>query len=289
MPRGTATEAADPAVAASPARSGHGLWSGRFGHAWQLIAFGILLVVIWQALYSFEIISHFVLPAPWPTARALGTELKSLFTGGYVSHALFRTLEEVILGFLAASAVGILLGIVVGETRFGERVLMPYLIIVNTMPRVALAPVFVAWLGFGLSPKILLSALIAVFPVIINTALGMLSASRNELLMFTSIEASRIQTIRLLKFPTAVPHIFAGLKSAITLCVTGAIVAEFLGGGADGIGELINSASEQLDVATVFGYIILLSVIGLTLYGLLVWGERRTVHWRDTSVTQRTR
>lgn len=255
-------------------------------HIAQLVGFGVVVVLIWQLLNSFGLISKYVLPSPASTAGEIGAVLANLVSGGYVLHALINTLLEVLAGFAFAGGIGIILGIIVGETRFGGRVLMPYIVALNAVPRIALAPVFVAWLGFGLEPKILLATLIAIFPVIINTALGMQSCSTNELLLFNSMEARRLQVISLLKFPTALPHIFAGLKTAITMCVTGAIVAEFLGGGSTGVGELINASAEQLDIASVFAYIILLSAVGLVLYGVIVLVERKVVHWRSTSATR---
>lgn len=251
-----------------------------------LVAFGAALVGIWQAIYALNLISHFALPSATDTASELWSLTKIFFQGGYVFHATMYTLQEVIFGFLIAVAAGVALGIAVGETRFGQKVLMPYLVGVNAMPRIAFAPVFVAWLGFGMLPKIFLAAFIAFFPVVINTALGMRSCSTNSLLLFQAIEAGRWQTLRMLKLPTALPNMFAGLKTAMILAVIGAIVGEFLGGSAKGDGQLINVAAQQLAIDTVFSLIIILSVMGMVLYGVLVAIERRVVYWRTAEQRQ---
>jgi NitT/TauT family transport system permease protein len=251
-----------------------------------LVAFGAVLVGVWQAIYALNLISHFALPSATDTAAELWSLTKIFFQGGYVFDATMYTLQEVIFGFLIALATGVALGVVVGETRFGQRVLMPYLVGVNVMPRIAFAPVFVAWLGFGMLPKIFLAAFIAFFPVVINIALGMRSCSTDSLLLFQSMEASRWQTMRKLKLPTALPNMFAGLKTAMVLSVIGAIVGEFLGGSAKGDGQLINVAAQQLAIDQVFSLIIILSVMGMLLYGALMIIERRVVYWRTAEQRQ---
>lgn len=250
-----------------------------------LVGFGVFLVVLWQVIYELEIFSKFAVPSAIDTGEELWTVMKNMAEGGYVLDATLYTLLEVVLGFALSLVTGVVLGVIAGDTKFGQRVLMPYLVGVNVMPRIAFAPVFVAWLGFGIWPKVLMAAFIAFFPVVINTALGVRSCSPNSLLLFKSMEATRWQTLLKLKLPNALPYIFAGLKTAMVLCVIGAIVAEFLGGSAKGVGELIRVSSEQLAIDSVFALIIVLSVVGIILYGLLVLLERRVVPWRTDAST----
>jgi len=239
-----------------------------------------LVILIWQFVWEVQLISRWVLPSPGATGVDIWDTVTNVVTGGFVFNESLYTLSELLIGFAVAAVGGLVLGIIVGETRFGNEVLMPYLVVINAMPRIALAPVFVAWLGFGIAPKVLLAALIAFFPMIINTALGIRSCTAEEVLLFRSMEARRWQTVMRLKIPTALPNIFAGFRTAIVLAVHGAIVGEFMGGGLHGVGLLITAAAEQLDVARVFALIVLLSALGLALYGLIVWAERRIVHWR---------
>jgi NitT/TauT family transport system permease protein len=259
--------------------SGVALWR----RAAELLAFGVVLLLAWQAAYSLRLLSRFVLPAPVDTLQALGTATKNLLSAGYVLHATLYTLAEVAAGFGIAALAGVALGVIVGDTAVGRRVVMPYVIALNAMPKIAFAPVFVAWLGFGISPKIVMVAFIAFFPMVINTALGLSSVTANSLLLFRALESTRWQTLLKLKFRAALPSIFAGFKTASSLAVIGAIVGEFLGGSAKGLGELIRISSQNLETADVFAYIFILSVVGVLIYAVIALVERRVVYWRSPS------
>lgn len=254
-------------------------WRGPLLQFGAIIGFGVLIVLVWQAIHWMHLVSEFVLPTPAETARALGSTLANFFEGGYVLQAALTTAMEVGLGFGAAAVVGISMGVLAGDTTFGRTVLMPYMVAVNAMPKIAFAPVFVAWLGFGTSPKILLAAFMSFFPIVVTTAAGIRAYSADELLLFRSMEASKWQMLVKWKFPTALPFVFAGLKTAGILSVIGAIVAEFLGGSGHGLGELIQLAGGRLEIDTVFALIMMLSVLGGALYGALVLIERRVVYW----------
>ena len=184
--------------------------------------------------------------------------------------ALWITVQEVIWGFVLAVAIGVFLGVVVGETTFGERAIMPYIVAIDTMPKIAFAPLFVAWLGFGISSKLALAAFISVFPIVVGTAAGLHAADANSRMLFQSIGATRWQTLVKLKIPTGLPQFFTGLKIASISVVSGAIAGEFLGGG-QGFGELIRVAASQLDTPRVFSLILYLSLIGLAMFGCLLY------------------
>ena len=145
--------------------------------------------------------------------------------------AFWITTQEVLLGFAIAITIGFTLGVLVGETAFGERAVLPYLVAIDTMPKVAFAPLFIAWLGFGISSKVALAAFIATFPIVVGTAAGLHAADENARMLFRTMGASRWQTLIKLKIPTGLPHFFTGLKIASIGVVAGAITAEFLGGG----------------------------------------------------------
>jgi NitT/TauT family transport system permease protein len=155
---------------------------------------------------------------------------------------------------------------------------MPYLVAIDSMPKVAFAPLFIAWLGFDISSKVALAAFIATFPIVVATAAGLHAASENERMLFKSIGASRMQTLLRLKLPTGLPYIFTGLKIGSVGVMAGAITGEFLGGG-KGFGALIRQSASMLDTPRVFALILYLSVLGLSLYFAVVWTQRRFVFW----------
>ena len=245
--------------------------------------FGAVLVLIWQVAVWMEITSEFVLPPPGEVATELGQMLGNLFTGGYVLENLWVTMQEVFIGLLVAMVAGIGLGIVIAETSFGRQVVLPFVIGINAAPKVAFAPIFVAWLGFGIWAKVGMGAFIAFFPLLIDTAAGLANVDADQAKLFRAIRASRVQMFFKLKLPGGLPFIFAGLKTASVLAVVGAIVGEFLGGGA-GFGSLIRIAGSQLAIARVFGFVTILSVIGYLLYAIVAWVERRVVFWRSSEL-----
>lgn len=271
------TTAADDAAPAELERAT--LWE-RIPRVISLGAFVALLVLAWQTVIWLGLTSEFILPAPADVARELGEMLEDMARGGYVLDNFWITMKEVLLGLVLAGGLGIGLGALVGETAFGRIVLLPFLVAVNAAPKVAFAPIFVAWFGFGIWPKVAMGAFIAFFPLLIDTAAGLASVNADQAKLFASMRASRAQTFLKLKLPNALPFIFAGLKTAAVLAVVGAIVGEFLGGG-EGLGALIRIAGSQLAIDRVFAYVAILSVIGYLLYAVVAWIERRVVFWRS--------
>lgn len=256
----------------------------RLPRAVAVIGLGLLGLAFWQFLVSIEIISAILLPGPLDTATEIVRSAKNILAGDHVFEALWITTQEVILGFLAAASFGFALGVVVGETKFGQRAVMPYLVGFNALPKVAFAPVFVAWLGFGINSKVVMALFIAFFPVIVDTAAGLASTDRDTVMLFRSMGSSRWQTLRKLKLPTALPFIFAGFKTAAVFSVVGAVVGEYLGGG-QGLGELVRISAQQLRIDRVFALIFYLSLIGLALFGVVSWLERRIVFWHESNPT----
>ena len=238
----------------------------------------VVFIAIWQLAYSIEAVSPILLPSPGETARDLIMVGQNLLSGGYMLTAFWITTQEVFYGFSIALAIGFSLGVLVGETAFGERAVMPYLVAIDTMPKIAFAPLFVAWLGFDISSKVALAAFIATFPIIVGTAAGIHAADENARMLFKSMGASRWQTLVKMKLPTGLPHFFTGLKIAAVGVMAGAITGEFLGGG-KGFGELIRIAASQINTPRVFSLIIYLSLLGLATFGTVVWIQRRFVFW----------
>ncbi|WP_028033515.1 ABC transporter permease [Chelativorans sp. J32] len=241
----------------------------------------VAVVAIWDLVTRMGWVSPIILPSPRETLDDLIFVGHNLVTGDYMLGALWTTTLTVIYGFLIAAAIGFSLGVLVGETKFGERAVMPYLVAIDTMPKIAFAPLFIAWLGFDISSKVALAAFIATFAIVVATAAGLYAASENERMLFKSMGASRFQTLIRLKLPTGLPYIFTGLKIASVGVMAGAITGEFLGGG-KGFGALIRQSASQMNTPRVFALILYLSLLGLALYFTIAWAQRRFVFWNKS-------
>ena len=243
----------------------------------------VVFIALWQLPHALALVSPIILPSPGETFGDMLFVGHNLLTGGYMLPALWITILEVIYGFALAIAIGFSLGVLVGETAFGERAIMPYLVAIDTMPKVAFAPLFVAWLGFGIESKVALAAFIATFPIVVGTAAGLHAADENARMLFKTMGASRMQTLIKMKLPAGRPLIFTGLKIGAVGVMAGAITGEFLGGG-KGFGELIRVAASQLNTPRVFSLILYLSLVGLTLYALVTFAQRKIVFWHKERV-----
>ena len=241
----------------------------------------VIAVGVWDFVTRMGWVSPIILPSPKETLGDLIFVGRNLITGDYMLGALWTTTLTVIYGFLIATVIGFLLGVLVGETKFGERAVMPYLVAIDTMPKIAFAPLFIAWLGFDISSKVALAAFIATFAIVVATAAGLYAASENERMLFKSMGASRLQTLIRLKLPTGLPYIFTGLKIASVGVMAGAITGEFLGGG-KGFGALIRQSASQMNTPRVFALILYLSLLGLALYFSIAWMQRRLVFWNKS-------
>ena len=250
--------------------------------------FALMMGLIWQFIFELELVSELVLPSPLSIAAEIGDILGNVVTGGHVREALWMTTQESLLAFVLAGVAGILLGVLIAETSFGRSVAMPFLVAINAAPKIAFAPLFVAWFGFGVLPKVLLGAFIAFFPLMIDTASGLVTVNREHIRLFQSMRSSKRQQFLHLKLPSTAPFIFAGLKTAAVLAVVGAIVGEFVGGG-NGVGGLLKVSANQLQTDRVMAYVILLSMIGYFLYAVVSFADRRIVFWHDRHLTARTR
>jgi NitT/TauT family transport system permease protein len=253
-------------------------WLDRVPRWLSILLVGLVALGLWQFVYGIHVMSALLLPGPVETFEQIVNSAQNIIAGQHVAEALWITTQEVIIGFLLAAALGFSLGVLVGETKLGRTAIMPYLVAFNALPKVAFAPVFVAWLGFGPESKIVMAMFVAFFPMIVDTAAGMAATDRDAMMLFRSLEASRWTTLVKLKLPTALPFIFAGLKTAAVFSVVGAVVGEYLGGGG-GMGELVRLSAQQLRIDRVFALIVYLGIIGLGLFGIIAWLERRIVFW----------
>jgi len=158
------------------------------------------------------------------------------------------------------------------------RTVMPVLILFNTLPKIALAPLFVVWLGYGIWPNIVIGTTIAFFPMVVNTAVGLASAEPEMLELVKTLRASRWKVLTTIRFPNAVPYIFVGLKLAATMSVIGALVGEFVA-SEKGLGSLIITGGVTMQTASIFASLTLISLLGLALYGLVVAVEQIVAPW----------
>jgi NitT/TauT family transport system permease protein len=261
----------------------HVSWFDRIPRSVAMALLAVAFIALWHVVSTVGIVSPIILPTPAETLRHLIFVGENLVTGGYMLGSLMITLQELVISFALAILIGFTLGVLVGETVFGERAVMPYLVALDTMPKVAFAPIFIAWLGFGIESKVALATFIATFPIVVGTAAGLHAADENARMAFKTMGASRWQTLVKMKLPMGLPQFFTGLKIASVGVMAGVITGEFLGGG-KGFGELIRVASTNLDTARVFALILYLSLLGLATFGLVVWLERKLVFWHRSSV-----
>jgi NitT/TauT family transport system permease protein len=261
----------------------HVSWIDSIPRSVAMIGLFVAFIAFWQFLTTLDVISPIILPTPLEVGEDLIFVGANLISGDYMLTALWITTKEVIYGFALALAIGFSLGVLVGETAFGERAVLPYLVAIDTMPKIAFAPLFVAWLGFDIASKVALAAFIATFPIVVATAAGLHAADDNARMLFKTMGAGRLQTLIKMKLPTGLPHIFTGLKIASVGVMAGAITGEFLGGG-KGFGELIRISASQLNTPRVFSLILYLSLLGLALFALVTWVQRRFVFWHRAEV-----
>lgn len=235
---------------------------------------GVLVVVIiaWQLTVQFLGIPSFLLPSP-------SEIVNSFFTGRFdwVQHSLI-TLNETVSGFAISIVVGISLALLISYSKTLSSIVYPYIVALQVLPKTALAPIFLVWFGFGILSKIMMSFLISFFPIVIDTATGLMSTSPESIELMHSLKASNYDIYKEVRIPAALPSIFAGLKVGITLAVIGAIVGELV--GADkGLGYLIVLSSAYLDTPTAFAALIILMVMGGALYLIISLIERATIGW----------
>ena len=214
--------------------------------------------------------SALVLPAPSVVGKALWNGLRS----GYLWPHIWQTTIELLLGLLAGSVVGFASGVCMAESAFLRRVLMPYVVTSQVVPKLALAPLFIVWFGFGMLPTVVITALICFFPLLENTLTALQRVEPQRLELFRMLGATRWQTLWRLKVRAGLPGILAGLRVAVVLALVGAVVAEFMG-ATQGLGALIIAAQGSMDTPLMFAVLVLITLLGLALYQSTLWLEHR--------------
>ena len=224
-----------------------------------------LFILIWHLIAAGT--TPLILPGP----KDVFMRLFSYFVSGRVWPHLFMTTQEILAGFVLGSILGLGFGTLISESVIARKVIMPYIIVTQALPKFALAPMLVIWFGFGMAPKVIIAALIAFFPLVENTYMGLTTTPGSQLELFRALRASRITTLLKLRVPHAIPAIFSGFRVALMLSLVGAVVAEYVGAN-QGLGALIIVSQGTLDTELMFVAFVVLTVLGLSLdwlYGLV--------------------
>ena len=234
---------------------------------------GQLLVIVTPFLFIliWHLIAAGTTPLILPGPKDVFMRLFSYFVSGRVWPHLFMTTQEILAGFVLGSILGLGFGTLISESVIARKVIMPYIIVTQALPKFALAPMLVIWFGFGMAPKVIIAALIAFFPLVENTYMGLTTTPGSQLELFRALRASRMTTLLKLRVPHAIPAIFSGFRVALMLSLVGAVVAEYVGAN-QGLGALIIVSQGTLDTELMFVSFVVLTVLGLSLdwlYGLV--------------------
>ncbi|WP_083736192.1 ABC transporter permease [Mycobacterium sp. MS1601] len=255
-------------------RRGSSLWRS----VWPPTAVVLAILAIWEGIVGFGMVNPIILPPP----SAIAISLAAMVTEPFFWEAAQATMTETLVGFAIGIVTAWVLGTLLGMSDLARRALYPIVVAFQITPRIAFAPIFLTWFGFGLESKIVMAATICFFPLLLNVLVGMETVDRDARTLMRSFGASRWQEYRELTLPASLPLILAGIKNAVTLALIGAIVAEFVGASV-GMGVLSKTFSFQLDVASSFAVIIALMFFGLLLYGIVELIDKKLVYWRDRS------
>lgn len=241
---------------------------------------GAVLLFLWFLSIKVFAVPNYLLPAPESVLHALKV---GYIDGQYWPHFLF-TLQSTVYGYLIGCGLALVIGTVLAESETIEQFIYPYIIALQSTPKVAIAPLLLVWFGFGMASKVVMVALMSFFPMFINTVVGIRQANPAMLDLMKAFSASRSHVFFHVKLPAASGHIFAGLQISVVLSLIGAVVSEFIS-STKGLGYLIQSASVNMDVATMFACLFSLVLIGLTGTNLIRFLHRKLVFWEQAGVS----
>jgi NitT/TauT family transport system permease protein len=248
-----------------------------------IVSVGLAVVLLTLAEISAQQgwISKLIVPAPSDVYESL---INGFGSGRYFVH-IQATMVSALVGFVISAAVAIVVGGVLASIPFVERVLLPYVVAFQSLPKVAIAPVVIIWLGFEDSAKITIVVITCFFPIMINALQGFRIRQRDHLELLLMLGGTRWQLFRYIRLPSALPYVFSGLHIGIIFALIGAVVAEFISADS-GLGYALTAAQGQFDVAGVFAILLILMVIGMVLNALMRWAERKLTFWaKDLTTT----
>lgn len=222
----------------------------------------VILIGVWQLIVTIFQVPSVILPSPISVAVSLGQSM------GFMWPQLWVTLWETLLGFLIAAVLGVLIAVGIAGSKVIEQMVYPLLVVSNAIPKIALAPVFIAWFGLGNTPRVVMAVMLAIFPIVISTVVGLVGIDEGLMLFGRSTRATRWRIFTLIRLPAAIPSILGGLKVGISLALTGAVVGELVGGNS-GLGYTIITAQGNLRTDVAFAAIVVLAVTGVVLFYLI--------------------
>ena len=232
----------------------------------------VLVLCAWELIVRLRDIASWLLPAPSAIAYALYES-----NGVLAGHTLV-TLEEILIGFALALLAGVLLASALVLSKTLEKTLYPFLIASQTVPIIVIAPMLLVWVGYGLTPKIIVVALISFFPIVVNTTDGMKSVDRDVENLLRTMGANRWQIFTKVQIPISLPYLFSGLRVAVAASVIGAVIGEWVG-SSEGLGYLMIRSKPQFQTELVFASIVILSVMGILLFSLIGVLEKLVIPW----------
>ena len=231
-------------------------------------------IVLWQLAVSFLDVREYLLPSPASVLRAMfGDEIP------WGRH-IWVTGVEIIGAFVVAGVAGVVLGMAIAWSETLARALTPFLVFVNTLPKVAIAPLFLMWMGYGILPNVLIGALIGFFPVVINTAVGLTQIEQDLIDLGRVFDAPKWKVFVKIRVPNAYPYILSALKITATAAVVGAIVGEFVA-SQRGLGYVIITTQSSMNTPVAFAALVWISVLGLVLFGFVAALSRLLVPWAN--------
>jgi NitT/TauT family transport system permease protein len=244
-------------------------WLARNG---PVLAIVVVIFATWEIAVRALNVPDYILPSPWVIAAKIVISWHLLLVNAFV------TFQEILLGFALSVVIAIPLAIAVVYSRIFERVAFPFMVSLQTIPKVALAPILVMWLGYGILPKVMVAFLISFFPIVINSVIGMRSAEKEMIYLVQSMGAGELTTFLKIRLPKALPSIFGGLKVGIGQAVVGATVGEFIA-AEHGLGYLQLIAQVRLDTPLLFAAVVVLSLLGVLLFNAVALAERIALPW----------
>lgn len=286
--RGTESSGAGPAtgIDALEKHIGSTAAKGKVRQRLSAIAYpvgtAVVLLVLWQLVVDIFDIDSYLVPAPLAVVQTLIDEYQTILDNVGI------TVVETLIGFALSIVVGVPLGLGLAMSRIFEKCFYPLLVGSNALPKVAIAPLFVVWFGFGLPPKVFVAFLIAFFPIVINTVVGLSSIEKEKVSLAKSIGLSATQTFFKIRLPHALPVIFGGIKVASSLAVIGAIVGEFVGADS-GLGKLLLNANANLQTSLLFAVFVVLTVFSVALFWAVQVVERICIPWHSSVRDRATR
>ena len=241
---------------------------------WPTILLFVSLIVAWQLTVTYSGIRAYLLPSPLSVVQAFWEP-----DVPWAQH-IWTTTWEIVGAFFMAAAVGVLLGVAIAWSPLIANALVPFLVFLNTLPKVAIAPLFLVWMGYGIFPNMLMGALIGFFPVVINTAVGLSQVEPDMLDLGRVFNAPKWKIFAKIRIPNALPYILSSLKITATAAVVGAIVGEFVA-SQSGLGYVITTTQSSMNTSLAFAALIWISLVGLVLYGLVVLAARLWAPWAE--------